>query len=345
MGMTLGIYLDDNPHVGGQTADVDGHPEIERVILTGSEEARTVAEGMTKGEYAADAWGDLIADPGVDAVMMLSDNLTAGQRSLEAVQAGKYVYSEKPGARTAEDMAKIVAACAETGAHLVPCYCRRTFPDAREIKRLIETGAIGDLWSFQATWITSTAAARGTGNWFFDNEIAGGGMLYWLGCHWIDQLKFVTGRRVEAVSAMVTSCNPDITVEDLACLNMRVEGGAIGSLRVGYLRALYDGTYSESDLMTAYEGSRGAITQLAGKTSRVRLHSRAEGFWYHGEKREMEFEITHAGYATALLTDFLRAARDRTVPLLTADDALYVLRVAEAAYESSRTGREVTLEW
>jgi len=181
MAMTIGVYLDDNPHVSGQTADLANHPEIGRLIFTGSEEARERAATIDKAEYAADAWEDLIADPEVAGLLVLTNNRDAGRLSLQAVQGGKYVYCEKPGARSAEDMARIVDACAQSGAHFVPCYCRRTHPDAREIRRLIEAGAIGELWSFQAAWITSTAAARGPGKWFFNGEIAGGGILYCLG--------------------------------------------------------------------------------------------------------------------------------------------------------------------
>ncbi|MCD6359688.1 MAG: Gfo/Idh/MocA family oxidoreductase [Armatimonadetes bacterium] len=344
MSMTLGVYLDDNPHTGGHSTDISNHPEIGRVIFTGSEEARERAETIARAEYAPDAWEELIADPAVDALMVLTNNRDAGRLSLQAVEGGKYVYCEKPGARCADDMAKIVDACAATGAHFVPCYCRRTHPDAREIKRLIEAGAIGELWSFQAAWITSTAAARGPGNWFFDKEIAGGGILYWLGCHWIDQLKFVTGRRVAAVSAMVNTVNPDISVEDVACLSMRLEGGAIGTLRVGYLIAQNDG-YDENDLMTAYEGSQGSISHRPGRPGKLTLRTRAEGFWEFGERRDMTLGKSDNGYAPLLLTDFLHAARDRRAPLVTAEDAYYVLRVAEAAYESSRTGAQVELEW
>lgn len=340
MAVTLGVYLDNNPHVGGHSTDLAAHPEIGRLIFTGSEEARERAATIEKAEYAADAWEELIADPEVDALMVLTNNRDAGRLSLQAVQGGKYVYCEKPGARSAADMAKIVEACAQTGAHFVPCYCRRTHPDAREIKRLIEAGAIGELWSFQAVWITSTAAARGTGNWVFNGEIAGGGILYWLGCHWIDQLRFVTGQRAVAVSAMVNTVNPDITVEDVACLSLRLEGGAIGTLRAGYLIAQCDG-YDENDLMTAYEGSLGSISQRPGRPGSLTLRTRAKGFWGAGERRDLTMGKNESGYAPELLSDFLRAARDRTTPMLTAEDAHYVLAVADAAYESSRTGAEV----
>ncbi len=344
MGMTVGVYLDDNPHVDGHCTDLTNHAEVERIIFTGSLEARERADTIEKAEFAEDAWEDMIADANVDAIVMLTDNLRAAQLSLQAVQAGKYVYCEKPGARCAGDMERIVAACAETGAHFTPCYCRRTYPAPNEIKRLIEAGAIGNLWSFQAAWITSTAAARGVGNWYFDADIAGGGMLYWLGCHFIDQIKYVTGRKVISVSAMVNTVDPDITVEDVACLTMRLEGGAIGTLRVGYLLAASDG-YDENDIMNAYEGSEGSISLRPDRPSKLTLRTRAAGYWGFGERRDMTLKINENGYAPMLLTDFLHAARDRTEPMLTAEDALYVLRVAEAAYESSRSGREVGIEW
>ena len=340
MAITIGMYINQGAHVSGHTTDVEGFEGIERVILTGSDEARSIADRIDKAEYAEDAWDALVGDDSVPLLMVLTNNRDAGRMNLQAVEAGKYVYGEKPGARTAGEMAQIVQAAQRTGGHFTPCYARRTFPETLEIKRLIEAGAIGELWSFQAAWITSTAQLRGVGSWMFDADLAGGGILYWLACHWVDLMRFVTGRRAIAVSAMVSTCNPHISVEDVACLNLRLEGGAIGTLRAGYLIDPSDG-YSDNDLMTSYQGSMGSIEHLPSRPGRVRLRTRAEGFWSLGEVREISMTRTERGYAPLLLRDVVDAAVTRRAPLVTEQDALYVLRVFEAAYESARTGSEV----
>ncbi|MFO8080402.1 MAG: Gfo/Idh/MocA family oxidoreductase [Armatimonadota bacterium] len=342
MGMTIGAYIDGGGHVGPHMKDVSQCQGIDRLLVTGSEEARGIAAEMEKAQFVDD-WQALLDDPDVPAVMVLTNNRDAGRLTLEAVEAGTWAYAEKPGARTVDEMRQIVEACERTGGHFTPCYVRRTFPDTLEIKRLYEAGAVGELWSFQANWITSQAEVRGVDTWFFSDELAGGGILYWLGCHWIDMLRFVTGQRIASVSAMCRTADDRISVEDVACLSVRLEGGAIGTIRCGYLQNPYHG-YEDRQLMTAWEGSDGLISHYPHGEITLRMSTRAKGFCSATEAWELA--ITHpptGGYALELLDDFLLAIDEERAPLVAEEDALYVLQVAEAAYEASRTGREQTV--
>ncbi len=345
MSVKLGVYYDDHPHAGGHFTDIEALDTIERVLITGSEAARERAEAMAKAEYVEDGWEDFLADDAIPAVCVLTNNRDAGAMTLAAIEQGKYVYADKPGARTAADMERIVEAAEQTGAHYCPCYVRRTFGETKEMRRLIQSGALGDLWSFQATWVTSQARLRGVEHWLFSDELAGGGIAYWLACHWLDTLKFVTGSKAVAVSAMVATQNPDIGVEDVACLNLRLENGVIGSIRAGYLLDPFPG-YEDNDLMMAFEGSEGSLGYFPHGPVTLRLRTRAEGFSAGTATQTIGIEERKpGGYALALLSDFVGAVEAGGEPLVTEEDAFYVLRVAEAAYEASRTGAEQALAW
>ena len=117
MGITMGAYIDHGGHVDGHMRDAELHPGIDRLLVTGSEQAREIAGRIDKAEFVAD-WDALLGRDDVPLILMLTTNLDAGRLTLEAVEAGRRVYGEKPGARTAEDMQRIVDACARTGAHL-----------------------------------------------------------------------------------------------------------------------------------------------------------------------------------------------------------------------------------
>ncbi len=344
MSFTLGVYLDDNPHAGGHMADVAALDAIDRVLMTGSEQAAQIAADMHKADLVG-RWDALVADEEVGAILVLTNNRDAARLTLEAVEAGKYVYGEKPGARNVAEMEAIVDACRRTGGHFTPCYVRRTYADTREVRRLIGEGALGELWSLHASWITSQADLRGVDHWLFDAEVAGGGILYWLGCHWIDTLRFVTGQRIVAVAAMTATQDTRISVEDVACLSVRLEGGAIGTIRCGYLQSPYHG-YDDYQLMTAYEGSLGTLSHLSHGEVTLRLRTRAEGHSEAGELQEMRIDDARpGGYAYYLLRDVVEAAAERREPLATEEDALYVLRVAKAAYEASASGTTQALQW
>ncbi len=179
--------------------------------------------------------------------------------------------------------------------------------------------------------------------WGFSDEIAGGGILYWLGCHWIDLARFVTGERIVAVSAMCRTADKQISVEDVACLTVRLEGGAIGTIRCGYLLNP-SGEYEDYQLMTAWEGSEGWLSHFPHGPLTLRMRSGTEGFGDPAETTEVAIERVRAGgYALELLSNFIDAVEQGREPLVCEDDALYVLQVAEAAYEASRTGREQSI--
>ncbi len=289
----------------------------------------------------------MLGDENIPAVCIFTNNRDAGDLTKEAMAAGKWVYADKPGAANVADMEEIVAAGERTGTYFCPCYARRTSDETQKMKQLVQGGAIGELWSFQAVWITSQAGLRGPENWLFHKEHAGGGIIYWLACHWLDTLRLATGERVVAVSAMTDTKNPGVNVEDVACVNLRLENGAIGNMRSGYLLDPYPG-YDDNDLMMAFEGSDGALTYTPhSRQVTLRLRSKAAGFEYAaaGASLEVDRRRPPGGYAPALLAAFLQGLADGTEPPATQHDALYVLRVAEAIYQAAESGQEQRIEW
>ncbi len=343
MAFTLGVYIEDHPHTVGHVRDVEELASIEHVLMAGSERAAQIAARMHKADFVG-GWAELIAREGLDAVVVLTNNRDAGRMTLQALERGLYVYGEKPGARTVEEMEAITEAARSNNAHFTPCYVRRTFSETHEIRRLLDEGAVGRLWSFQANWITSQAELRGADHWLFDGERAGAGILYWLCCHWIDHLRFVTGERIVSVGGMTGTMDERISVEDVACVCARLEGGAIGTLRCGYLLNPYE-PYDDYQLMTAFEGSHGALSYFPHGRTTLRLRTRAAGLTVGSELREITIEEERpGGYAGALLSDFVEAARKRVPPMVTAEDALYVMRVIEAVLKASRTGSEQQVE-
>ena len=89
----------------------------------------------------------------------------------------------------------------------------------------------------------------------------GGGVLAWLGCHWLDALRFVTGEEIVRVQAeLATTSGESIDVEDTAAVSFRTSGGAVGSLHAGYLLAVGNPGYRAAghDIALILRGTLGA---------------------------------------------------------------------------------------
>ncbi|MBU0610414.1 MAG: Gfo/Idh/MocA family oxidoreductase, partial [Armatimonadetes bacterium] len=237
MSLTLGVIGVNHPHAGGHLQALEGAPEITRLLIWDEDHASAerVVANSAKAEVAASA-DKLLSDPNIPALVIMLKDSEAGAWNLRAIEAGKWVYGDKPGAQTAADLKRIVDAAATTGAHFCPCYSTRSQPLAHEVGRVLQAGAIGDIVAFQATWITSDVLARGPDNWLFHKEHSAGGILTWLGCHWLDLFRVLMRSEVVEVSAMCATQTPAaIDVEDVANVCLRFDNGAVGMLRAGYL--------------------------------------------------------------------------------------------------------------
>lgn len=347
MGTTVGVIGVAHPHGPGHLAALAACEEVDRILVWDpvESEARRVAEGLDKGEFASGGRDGLLGDEGVPIIVNLQRDCDAAALTVAALRAGKWVYGDKPGAHNAAQMAQVVAVSDATGNHFCPCYANRLLPTTSEVSALLRSGAIGDVWSFTAHWITSQVALRGAQNWLFHREFSAGGILPWLACHWIDLLRFVLQAEVTEVMAMVaTQCDEDIDVEDTAAVIMRFDQGAIGTVRAGYALNPFP-EYETTDLYLQFEGSRGGLTwYVRGSDAGYLLRSSHPD--HAGVQRVQApppAAATGRGYAADFWSAFLAAWSERRRPPATAHDALAVLRVIEAAYRSSAEGVKVTV--
>ncbi|AXG80882.1 Gfo/Idh/MocA family protein [Streptomyces paludis] len=106
--------------------------------------ARAEEVAASVGARALPSGGEVVDAADVDAVVITSWGPTHAEHVLAAVAAGKPVFCEKPLATTAEDCLKIIEAETAHGTRLVQVgFMRRYDAGYREMKRVIESGAIG----------------------------------------------------------------------------------------------------------------------------------------------------------------------------------------------------------
>lgn len=199
--------------------------------------------------------------------------------------------------------------------------------------------------------VTSQVKFRNPEHWLFSKERAGGGILSWLGCHYIDLLSYVTGEDIVSVSAIVDTLSGEaINVEDVASVSFRFQGGAIGSLQAGYQLAMSKSGYigPNYDSYVGFRGTEGRMFwEPSGKQHRLHVES-ARSDWRGSPVRTLAYTLpaldAYGGaYGVAFLEDFIDAALEDGAPPTRGEDALKVARIVEAAYASSASGNRVDL--
>lgn len=110
---------------------------------------------MTKGKNTPKTYvdyKDLLADPNVDVVFIMTPEHLHHRMALDALAAKKHIYIEKPLAHTIEEGAEIVAAARKAGVKVQVGTQNRSNSLYVQAKKMVEDGMIGDIHYVRAFW-------------------------------------------------------------------------------------------------------------------------------------------------------------------------------------------------
>ena len=91
------------------------------------------------------SFDDVLADDGVEAVVIATPVLTHHELALRALEAGKHVFVEKPPAMRETEMDELVAAAEERHLTLMPGHLLLYHPGVLKLKELVDAGELGEV--------------------------------------------------------------------------------------------------------------------------------------------------------------------------------------------------------
>jgi predicted dehydrogenase len=160
--------------------------------------ARSVAAklGMQK---AYGSYEELLADPEIDAVYNPLPNHLHTEWNLAAIRAGKHVLAEKPLAINDAEAELVFAEAERHGVKVVEAFMYRSHPTWREVKRIVDSGEIGEVHHVQSFFGYRNEDATNIRN----IAAYGGGALMDVGCYGINSAMFLFGTQPELVGATI----------------------------------------------------------------------------------------------------------------------------------------------
>ncbi len=186
-------------------------------------------------EYGASVWSDyreMIASEDLDAVVAATPHHLHAPMGLDCLQAGLHTFVEKPIANTVSQADRLVEEAEVRGLKLGVGHNYRTFPGNRALKRLIDEGALGQIYRVLWMWLeTRPESYYDRDIWRCTWEHAGGGVLMNQTSHDIDLLCWMVGDPVE-VSAMIANWGHRAEIEDTAIASVRFASGAYATLQL-----------------------------------------------------------------------------------------------------------------
>lgn len=200
-------------------------PGLERVAIASAAGAHAQYAAAKFGfRYTAESEAQVLADPAINTVAILTrHNLHAGQ-VVRALQAGKHVFCEKPLALNVEQLMEIWQELQKApGCLLTVGFNRRFAPLAEKLKAFIgkRQEPLFAHYRVNAGYLPPT-------HWLQDME-EGGGRIIGEGCHFIDFLTFLVGQPPISVMAQAL---PDggRYCQDNVLLTFAFPDGSLGSL-------------------------------------------------------------------------------------------------------------------
>ncbi|NPV09792.1 MAG: Gfo/Idh/MocA family oxidoreductase [Anaerolineae bacterium] len=358
MSINVGMIGLTHPHSDLHLQTLHSLDAVAGVVVWDPDPAAVAnAQGRwPKAESSLASLEGVLAREDVPVMVVALPNRDVPEMVVRAARAGKHVLCEKPCARSAAEFLPALAALEKADRRFSPFYLWRRNPAILRMRDLVAQGAMGRITSVEMRLVTTQVRMRDPSHWLFRRQVAGGGILSWLGCHWLDLLRYLTGEEVEQVSAMVGSMGGEvIDVEDVASLSMRLTGGAVAGLYAGYLLAGGRPGYVSPgyDMSIILRGTQGTLRHQAdGNRHVVTMESHAPD-WETAPRQEFHFllpEVRAYGgaHGLELVARFIKAAvgdiGESSAVLPGAVDALRVLEILDAAYASAESGRTTAVE-
>jgi predicted dehydrogenase len=328
---------------------LEAHERVDGIVLFDSDpsaRARVAAETL-KTVGTADNIDELLSRPDVPVVLITLPNDETPRMIARAAEAGKHVLCEKPCARSAADLQPAIAAIRRNNVKFAAFYIWRANPAVLKMRELVQQQALGRLVSGELRMVTSQVARRNPSHWLFRQEVAGGGIASWLGCHWLDLLRYVSGQEVGDLIALTANVGGQaIDVEDVASASLRLVNGGIVGFYAGYLLDHGRSGYLGADYDRAFilRGTEGDLALVNDGAVELVVLERAESST-NGGRTVYRFppvpSPAYGGqYGLDFVTSFLEAAAtgigEGPSPI---DQAQRVLDILDALYESAGTGR------
>lgn len=182
---------------------------------------RATAEALAGPDVAVCTdYRELLADDTLDGVVVTVPHALHAPMAVAAAEAGLHVLVEKPMATTVADCTRMIDASRASGTLLGLAHVIRFDPVAREARRLVASGEFGE--PLLVTHRRSAHYDPGSRpSWFFDRDVAGGGIVLNVGTHGLDRIQWFGGAPIRRVSGFVRGrAGLDIETDALALVEL-----------------------------------------------------------------------------------------------------------------------------
>jgi len=295
------------------------------------------------------SYEEIVSDPSIDLVIVNTPDFTHYEYAKQALEAGKHVIVEKPVTQTSEECQALISLAKKRGKLLSVFQNRRWDGDFLTVKKIIEEKLLGRLVEFESNYMRYRNFIQE--NTWKESVALGKGVTYNLGSHMIDQAVTLFGMP-QAVWADIDSLRSGSEIDDYYHLRLVYPQLKV-TLKATYLareetpRYIVHGTegsYIKHGLDPQEEQLKKGENPFSegwGKEPESDwgvLNTEINGLHYRGK-----VETTAGNYVAYYDSIYDAILKNKALSVLP-EESMTVLKIIEAAFESTRTGKTISLK-
>ena len=274
-----------------------------------------------------------IADPTVDAVLVLTPPAAHLDVAERCFAAGKHVLVEKPLELTVARGERLVAAARRAGRRLGVTLQHRFRPGSLRLREILASGELGPVEAASMTvpWWRPQSYYEEPGRGTMGRD--GGGVLLTQAIHTLDLFRSLVGVSTVTAAQVTTTGLHRMETEDYVSALLRLGNGAPGSILA--TTAFVPGKPERIEILAL----KGSASLVGGSLRVCRVEGGEENVEAEGATGSGAniMDFPHEAHR-ALIGDFLDAVRDGRDPLVSGEEALASQRLAEDILQSGQEG-------
>jgi UDP-N-acetylglucosamine 3-dehydrogenase len=287
--------------------------ELIAICDVNPERAKAIA-----GQYGVKAYTSssrMLKNKEIDAISICTWSTVLAKEALKGLRAGKHVLVEKPMATNSKLAEKICSIAEQNGLVLTVGFLMRFIPGLQVIRESVEKRKIGDL---------VCANAKRVSQW--PERIGDVGVVKDTAIHDIDVMRFISQQDPITVYAKMGSMKHR-RFEDYAHIMLTYKNG--------------ESAFIESNWLTPYKTRTLTVT---GSDAIMRLDYITQDMWIEQQKETLQPRYPFQEPLKCELQHFAECVIEKKKPLITGEDGVKALQIAEAAVLSSAKNRAVNLK-
>jgi predicted dehydrogenase len=224
-------------HARGYADQVRDHPDCATLAIWDEDPERGQAEADKRGVDFYHELDDVLARDDVDGVVIDAPTSMHRDIIIAAANAGKHIFTEKSLTISLADATDVLNAVQDSGVKFMICFPSRARPEILFAKHVLDQGWLGDVTLMRAR-IAHMAALdhwfSGGSAWFGEEDQAGGGAFFDLGCHRVDIMRWLLGEPSSVVTQM-QNFSGAYDIDDNMVSVIKFRNNALGIIDVSWV--------------------------------------------------------------------------------------------------------------